>query len=256
MRKTFALTCLLLVSGRLAAADDKSDVARLKRELPGTWECKSIPNQPPDVAFIKCLTPTHWSWVVYDRGKNAILAASGGTWKIQDGHYAETIEYAVDSHQHLRGKTFTFTIALAGDKWNHKSIGGDLDVDEVWIRRKPSDAQEANSGEDGRKLQGSWQISLRPGASKAARMIKHVTPTHWTWVAFDSENKQVAASAGGTWSLRGGEYVENCEFTTDNFPQARGNTYPFRYQVDGDRWTLKGGPDRAIHEDQTATRLK
>ena len=88
------------------------------------------------------------------------------------------------------------------------------------------------------------------------RTIKYITPTHWTWVAYDRENKRVITAAGGTWSLRDGEYVEDCEFTTGNFPQARGNSYPFEYRLDGDQWTLKGGANRGIREDETWTRVK
>ena len=46
------------------------------------------------------------------------------------------------------------------------------------------------------------------------------------------------------------------EFTTENFPQARGKSYPFEFRVEGDRWIQKGGPNRAIRDDQTWTRLK
>lgn len=255
MWKRSLLTCLLLLSGRLATAGDKVDVARLKRELLGTWECTSDTDQPPDSVFIKHVTPTRWSWVVYDRGKNAILAAAGGVWRIKDGHYEETCEYSMNPN--LRGKTYTFSILIVGDKWEHRILpGGELIVDEVWTRCKPTAAQKANTGQAGRKFPGSWQATLGPNAPKAGRMIKHITPTHWTWVAFDFENRQVVASAGGTWTLRNGEYIETCLFTTDNFPQARGNSYAFQYQIKGDRWVLKHGPGRAITQDETWTLLK
>lgn len=255
MRKRFVLTCLVLLSGRLATADEKDDAARLKRELPGTWECTSQDNLPPDVEFIKYITPTNWSWVMYDRGKNAILSAAGGTWKIKDGHYEETCEYSIN--ENLRGKTFPFSIRLAGDKWDHKSLpDGELKVDEVWSRCKPAATQKANATDAGRKLLGSWEVTLGTNAPKSGRMFKHITPTHWTWVAFDRENRQVVASAGGTWTLRNGEYVETCLFSTDNFPQGRGNSYAFQYQLEGNRWILKTGPGRIIAQDETWTLLK
>lgn len=261
MRKRLILSCGLLLAVRIVAIGDDNpnspaDAKRLKRELPGTWECTEA-NQPPEVHLIKHITPTHWTWVAYDKPKNAILAGAGGTWTIKDGKYQETCEFATDDVQHLRGKSFQFTINLAGDKWDHKGVPGtEIQVDQVWTRLKPSNPQKANTGEPGRQLLGTWSKVLGSDAPKAAMMVKCVTPTHWTWVAYDKENKQALAAAGGTWSLRNGEYVESCEFTTENFPQARGNAYPFEYQVKGDQWTLKGGGNRAIRNDETWKRLK
>ena len=74
--------------------------------------------------------------------------------------------------------------------------------------------------------------------------------------SYDRENKRALAAAGGTWSLRNGEYVEECEFATDNIPQIRGNSYPYEYRLEGDQWTIKGGANRGIREDQTFTRVK
>jgi hypothetical protein len=262
MWRRFALSCLLLVTLRPAIGGDDNpnapaDAQRLMRELPGTWECVSFPDLPRQVSHIKHVTPTHYTWVTYDRDQREILAISGGTWSLKDGKYVEVCEFAPDSHQYLRGKTNVFTIELAGEKWDHKGVpGNEIEVDEVWMRIKQADHQKKNTGEPGRQLLGSWERPLGPDAPKVARMVKHVTPTHWTWVAYDRENRMVQAAAGGTWSLRDGEYVEAVEFTTENFPQARGNTSPFEYRLDGDRWILKGGPDRAIRDDETWTRLK
>ncbi len=258
MWKRSTFSCLLLLSARVViGADDTPDAKRLMRELPSTWECVPSANQPKEAHLIKHVTPTHWTWLAYDGEKNAILAGAGGTWTIKDGNYEEKPEFATDDVQHLRGKTFQFTIKLVGDKWDHKGVPGtEIDVDQVWTRLKPSDQQKKNTDEAGRQLLGTWETAMGPGTPKAMRMVKHVTPTHWTWVVYDRENKRVAAAAGGTWTLRNGEYVETCDFTTENFPQARGNSYPFEYKVDGDQWVLKGGPNRAISDDQTWTRLK
>ena len=255
-------SCLLLLTARLVAgADDNPnapfDAKRLKRELPGTWENVSQANSPKEIQFIKHVTPTHFTWVVYDREKNAILAVTGGTWSLKDGKYEESIEFASDNAQQLRGKTFQFTIKLAGDKWDHKGVpGSEIEVDEVWTRMKQGDEQKKNTGEPGRKLLGTWEAVFQARCTQGDQDVKHITPTHWTWVTYDRENKRVLAAAGGTWSLRNGEYVEDCEFTTDNFPQVRGNSYPFEYRLEGDQWTLKGGANRAIREDETWTRLK
>jgi hypothetical protein len=262
MKRPMYLACLVLpLAGLAAGADEKPgsspDPGRLKRELPGTWECVSVADLPRQISHIKHITPTHYTWVTYDRDRNAILAVSGGTWTLKEGKYEEACEFASDSHPHLRGKTNDFTTNLAGDKWDLKGVPGtEINVDEVWARMKPGQNQKKNTGEPGRQLLGTWAISPGAGAPKAARMLKHVTPTHWTWAIYDRENRMVYAAMGGTWSLRDGAYVEECEFTTDNAAGARGKSYSYEYRLDGDRWTIKGGPDRTLAHDETWTRLK
>lgn len=262
MKKQMVLACLVLLAIPLIAeADDRPDApidaTRLNRELPSTWETASHADVPKEIRFIKHVTPTRFTWLIYDRDKKAIAAVSGGTWSVKDGKYEESIEFASDNVQQLRGKAFRFTIDIAGDRWDHKAEpGSEIEVDEVWTRVKQGERQKKNIGEAGGPLLGAWDKAFGPGTPKAIRTLKDITPTHWTWVTYDRENRRVLAAAGGTWSLRDGEYVEDCEFTTDNFSQARGNSNPFVYRVDGDRWILEGGPDRAIRDDETWTRLR
>jgi hypothetical protein len=261
-KPTIVASLVLLVAGVAGSADDNPNAAfdakRLHRELPATWECVSQQaDQPKELQFIKHVTPTHFTWVIYDRQQNAILAVTGGTWSLKDGHYEETIEFASDDIQQLRGKSFPFTIQLVGDRWEHKSApGSEIDVDEVWTRMKQGNHQKKNTDEPGRQLLGTWDEVFRPGVPKAIRTVKHVTPTHWTWVTYDRDNKRVLAAGGGTWSLRNGEYVEDCDFTTDNLPQLRKGSFPLEFRIDGDRWIVKGGFNRVIRDDQTWTRLK
>jgi hypothetical protein len=262
MKKPTVHACLMLVAASLVArADDNPaapfDARRLNRELPGTWECVSLVNAPQQISHIKHVTPTHYTWVTYHRDRHAILAVAGGTWSLKDGHFVAVCEFASDTHQHLRGKTNAFTINLVGDKWDHKgSLDTGFEIDEVWARMKPEERQKKNTGVPGGQLLGTWDKVFGPGAPKAIRTLKYITPTHWTWVTYDRENKRVQAAAGGTWSLRDGEYVEDCEFTTNNVLQARGKASPFKIHIDGDRWTLKGGTNRAIRDDETWTRLR
>jgi hypothetical protein len=250
----------MLAAGLFAVADDNPaasfDAKRLKSELPSTWENAARQDLPKELQFIKHITPTHFTWLVYGRDKDAILSITGGVWSLKDGHYEESIEYASDDVQQLRGKTFPFTIKLVEDRWDHKSLpDGELDVEEVWTRLKRGNQQEKNTGEPGRHLLGTWEKVIEPGTPKAIRMVKHVTPTHWTWALYDRENRRVLAACGGTWSLRDGEYVEDCEFSTDNFPQPRGKSNAFEFRIEGDRWILKGGGKRVIRDDETWTRL-
>jgi hypothetical protein len=262
MKRLIFVACILLPAVDLVAgADDnpnaQPDAARLKRELPGTWDCVSLVDAPKQISHIKHVTPTHYTWVTYDRDRNTILSVSGGTWTIKDGKYEELCEFASETHPHLRGKANAFTVNLGGDKWDLKAgPDSEINVDEVWTRLKQGDQQKKNTGEPGRQLLGTWEISPGPGAPKAARMLKHVTPTHWTWAIYDRENKMVLAAMGGTWSLRDGAYVEDIDFATANIRRGGERSHAYEFRIDGDRWVLKGGPNQALSRDETWTRLK
>ena len=131
------------------------DAKRIKSELPSTWENVSQANRPKEIQFIKHVTPTHYTWLVYDRDKDAILVVTGGTWSLKDGKYEESIDFASDNAQQLRGKAFQFTINLAGDKWDHKGVpDSEIKVDEVWTRMKQGDQQKKNTGEPGAAAPG------------------------------------------------------------------------------------------------------
>jgi hypothetical protein len=262
MKKPTVLACLMLLAAGVAArADDNPNAAfdakRLNRELPGTWESRSLGDAPRQIVHIKHLTPTHFTWVTYDRDQQQILAVAGGTWSLRDGKYVEVCDFASGAHLHLSGKTNAFTTHLDRDKWDIKGLWDTgSEIDEVWTRIKPENHQTKNTAEPAQRLLGSWESAQPSDAPKAVRMVKHVTPTHWTWVTYDRENRMVLTSAGGTWSLRNGAYVEDCEFTTDNLPQARGNSNAFEFRIDGDRWILKWGNNRAVRDDETWTRLR
>jgi hypothetical protein len=262
MRKPLIISCFVLLVARFVAGADENpkasfDAKRLNRELPATWECVSFVDQPKQISHIKHVTPTHFTWVTYDRDQHAVESVAGGTWSIKDGKYEEVCEFASNSHPHLRGKSNDFTINLVGDKWDNRSVpGNEVEIDEVWTRMKQGEQQKKNTGEPGRQLLGTWEIALGPDAPKAARMLKHITPTHWTWTIHDRENKMVFAAMGGSWSLHNGEYVEDVEFATDNYEKSRGTSHSYGFRIDGDRWILKGGFNVAFRHDEIWTRLK
>jgi hypothetical protein len=132
-RNLLAISCLtMLVAPTVFGEDQKPQFDQLKRDLQGTWKCVSFPEWPQEIMHIKHITPTHYTWVTYDRANSSILSTSGGTWSFKDDKYVEVCEFASDPHQHLRGKTNTFAIKVAGDKWDHMGVPGtEIEVNEV-----------------------------------------------------------------------------------------------------------------------------
>jgi RNA polymerase sigma factor (sigma-70 family) len=135
----------------------------------------------------------------------------------------------------------------------------------VFVRGMPSEVAQEKVGDVDknpspeqvrRALLGSWGSSVPAGAPKSFRCIKHITPTHWTHVAYDRESKVVLSACGGTWTLKGDQYEETNEFATDNMEHVRGKTFAWNYKIDGDKWSLKGGPDLENHVDEVWVRAK
>jgi len=107
-----------------------------------------------------------------------------------------------------------------------------------------------------RTLLGTWESTFPADTPKSIRCVKHITPTHWTWVAYDRDTKVVFSASGGTWTLKGDKYEETNEFATEAMAHARGKTFAFNYKIDGDKWFLKCGPELEIHVDDIWVRVK
>ncbi len=135
----------------------------------------------------------------------------------------------------------------------------------VFVRGMPSEVVQEKVGDVDksptpeqvrRELLGSWDATVPAGAPKTFRCVKHITPTNWTWVAYDRESKVVLSACGGTWTLKGDKYEETNQFATDDMEHVRGKTFAFNYKIDGDRWSLNGGPDLEIRVDEVWVRVK
>jgi hypothetical protein len=243
--KNLLLICGLLSCLNQPLIDQRRETAaeKLKRDLLGTWDCVTAPEVPKSVRHTKLVAPGRFTWVTFDSEKQEILSVCGGTWALEGDKYTESCEFASDTHQHLRGKTFTYDVTVTPEKWDLKGVPGtEINVDEVWNRMKPDDSQKANTEPRGKELLGTWESTIE-GAPKALQFFKYLTPTHWTWVVFDRENKMVLGAIGGTWALKHGEYVETVDFSTDNYARFRGNSNPYGFEVRGDQWFIRRGPD-------------
>lgn len=130
-----ALAALCLVPVGSGGDDSSKAPPDASRKLIGTWEAR----RPLDGSRqLKYITPTHFVWVIYDVERKTPVGTAGGTWTLDGDAYKETIEFASDGWEHLRGKTIALTSKVDGDRW---SVSGTLDtgfkIDETWDRKKP-----------------------------------------------------------------------------------------------------------------------
>jgi hypothetical protein len=107
-------------------------------------------------------------------------------------------------------------------------------------------------------LVGSWSSVLRnlPEQFKDVKHVKHITPTHWTWVTYDTKKMAVLAAAGGTWTLMGDNYTEKCEYSSPGYEHTRGKEFTYILKYDGDKLSIKSAPGTTIDVDEVWKRMK
>jgi len=100
----------------------------------GTWELVDAGGDPPNAPSTKVLNADHFAF----GGETADgrVWAGGGTYRVEDGKYIETVEY--HSIPALVGKSLIFDFRLDGDRWYHsgdfEAGGRKFHIQEVWKR--------------------------------------------------------------------------------------------------------------------------
>lgn len=102
---------------------------------------------------------------------------------------------------------------------------------------------------------GSWE-NTSPKLPAQFKDIKHITPTHYTWVTYDAKTVVALATSGGTWRLEGLAYTEKCEFVSPGYEHLKGNEYTFLIKFEGNELSIKSGPGSNIDIDEVWRRMK
>lgn len=98
-------------------------------------------------------------------------------------------------------------------------------------------------------LVGSWElVRFKYGDApdysdfpKASRRLKLITPTHWSWVEYDTAGpKEAKVGMGGPYTLKGEIYTETVEFATGGMVRFLDKTHSFKVRVEGDKCFLSG----------------
>jgi hypothetical protein len=102
--------------------------------------------------------------------------------------------------------------------------------------------------EKGNSPVGTWKlISTKYGDATAFsdyptdhQRVKMITPTHFTWVEYESGTKKVSTSAGGRYTFRSGVYTETIDFVGDGMVPFLGKTHEFKITIQGDKCFQSG----------------
>jgi hypothetical protein len=112
---------------------------------------------------------------------------------------------------------------------------------------------------------GTWRLvsynyqekgDLMPVPAEMVR-IKHITPGHFQWVAYDAKTKKVVATAGGRWTMDGSKYTETVEYGSgDDYEVVKDQDHSFTMTVEGDRLHQKGKLASGLTIDELYDRMK
>ena len=105
-------------------------------------------------------------------------------------------------------------------------------------------AANLSADEIRQKLVGSWRIlsasfgGVPSELHKNSITIKHITPVHIIWIGYQPEDRKIFRSAGGSWKVVDGKYIETMRYGLDEkFKQNNfGREYPFDCKFEEDRW--------------------
>lgn len=111
---------------------------------------------------------------------------------------------------------------------------------------------------------GTWQLaSFKYGdddkwteAPKGERKLKHITGTHFTWVAYEPGSGKVQSMAGGTYTLKGSAYTESIDYAGEGMTDYFGKKQSFTIRVEGDKLHQSGQLSDGLKIEEVWQRVK
>jgi hypothetical protein len=145
------MVSLAAVTKEAAGAKTGIEIApdeEIRTQLVGSWRIVSasfggVPSELHRTSItIKHITPVHLIWIGYQPDDRKIFRSAGGTWKVVDGKYIETMRYGLDPQfkQNVFGKDFAFDCRFEGDLWIQSATLPDgSEMIETWQRIQPEE---------------------------------------------------------------------------------------------------------------------
>ena len=206
------------------------------QQLEGAWKLISQ-NQVPvsGQEFIKIYQDNYFAFGIKNLADNSFVGAGGGPFAMTSGKLHETLEFFTLNPE-IIGMVTSFAVRVEGNQITLSGTTPKGPLVEVWERI--SDAKDDLTGNwviTGRKRDDQIQRST-PGAR---RTIKILSGGRFQWVAFNSETREFSGTGGGTYSAKGGKYVETIAFFSRDNSRV-GASLGFDYQVIDGEWHHSG----------------
>ncbi len=216
---------------------------------------------PGSVVQEKYITSSHFTWIQYETEKDTVYGTGGGTYSYdKDAHtYTEDIKFFLPAGSNEHGQSIPFDVLFEDEKWYHTGyakvfefdpetgenvvIDSEL-IEEIWERTDAKSSDES--------LVGTWLLesfkdhgdSIRTDYPEFVSIFKLVTPTHFVWVHYISEQDIVIAEGGGTYNYEGNTYTETLRSVYPSGSNQVGTVMPFESRTENDTWYLLGNIKR------------
>jgi hypothetical protein len=125
-----------------------------------------------------------------------------------------------------------------------------------------AEAPQKSKAKSGNRLVGTWKLVSAKYDGRdftfpeGTTMLKHVTPTQFMWVTYDTEGK-VSRAAGGPYTLKGQHYDETPEYGIGaDFALIKGKVQSFTWKVEGNRWHHDGKLSNGLVIEEVWERLE
>ena len=264
IKATLAVIPLLFLFN-CGSPQEESQQSTSIESLEGSWRRISVKNQetgewekiPSNVINEKYISPTHFCWVNYDTERDSLLGTGGGTYVYDNSSstYTENIRFFLPAGSQLLGQSIPFEASFEDGKWHHTGfaklfefdpetgenvITDSAKIEEIWERTDVPTTQDG--------LVGTWHLESYKGEGDSLRSeypdfvayVKLVTPTHFVWVHYLTDQDQVLAEGGGTYTFEGDTYTETLKFVYPSGSGQIGTVLPFNAKIEGDAWQHTG----------------
>ena len=279
MLNTTALNALALTVFLFSCSpqtDSGEEESSVLESLEGTWRRVSVMDQtdgtwksdPATVIYEKYISPTHFTWVSYQTDIDSLFGTGGGSYVYDKNSstYTEDIRFFLPAGSNEMGQTIPFDVRFEDGQWYHTGYakvyefdpdtGDNVVVDsskieEIWERTDVGSSNES--------LVGTWQLesfkdhgdSIRTDYPEFVSIFKLVTPTHFVWVHYITEQDIVLAEGTGTYHYDGKTYTETLQSVYPSGSNQVGTTMPFESKVEDNTWFLLGNIKRMVKDDES-----
>jgi hypothetical protein len=109
---------------------------------------------------------------------------------------------------------------------------------------RAQDKTAASPSQLAKDLIGTWVLVGKPGevgeAPATGGRLKFCTGRHWTITQADPKTGATIFHHGGTYALKGNEFLETVEYANESTTNLIGQTFKFTIKVEGDTFTQTG----------------
>jgi hypothetical protein len=113
------------------------------------------------------------------------------------------------------------------------------------------------------KLVGTWKMisfkanDVENDLPTRLTVLKHITPTHMTWMRINPETSEVVTMACGTWTIDGDQFSDSPLYATGDAGKiVMGGTHTFSCKIVGNRWHHSGALANGLKLDEIWERVE